>query len=411
MQRYTTMMVALLVLTVAACGDDETADTANNGTNNGPANNGANNGPANNGANNGPANNGANNGPANNGANNGVRTVERGMGWVEYIPGGDTICSRGTEYAYFVNEGTSGNVIVDFWGGGACWNELTCSVADAIFNPDVEQLRSLVGQVAVGIYDRENPDNPFKDWTHVVVPYCTGDVHWGDSTQTYAAGTPQEVTIQHRGATNARTALQYVYDNHPEPESVFVTGCSAGGYGSIVWGAHLMEHYPEAKVVQMSDSAAGVITDSFFQDSFPKWNALPALPDWIPGWDPNEVDIFALQLADLYTVFGNYYPNRIVAQYNTAFDENQTFYFKAMGGTDAEAWSEQMYAQMEKAEAGAPNFHAFIAPGEVHCIIVSDDFYTVESKGVKLVDWVDGLIAGGDDIESVYCEDCGAPGN
>jgi hypothetical protein len=335
--------------------------------------------------------------------------VEHPDGWVEYIPGGDTLCSRGTEFAYFVNEGSSNNVIVDFWGGGACWDEFTCSVADAIFSPDVEQLRGLVGTVASGIYDRDNPENPFRDWTHVLVPYCTGDVHWGDATMTYGEGTDAEVTIHHRGAANSRSALRWVYENRSSPDNIFVTGCSAGGYGSIMWSAHIMERYPEAKVVQMSDCAAGVITDSFFEDSFPRWNAIPNFPDWIPGWDPNELNYLDLELADIYTVFGNHYPNHIVSEYNTAFDDNQTFYFQAMGGGDARAWSEKMYAHVAKAEEGAENYHAFIAPGERHCIILFNEFYTVESNGVRLVDWINGLIAGGDDIESVYCEDCGAP--
>src|SRR5688572_7686148 len=46
-------------------------------------------------------------------------------GWNEFIPGGETICSRGTEYAYWVRPGTQNKVIIDFIGGGACWDEFT----------------------------------------------------------------------------------------------------------------------------------------------------------------------------------------------------------------------------------------------------------------------------------------------
>ena len=28
-----------------------------------------------------------------------------------------------------------------------------------------------------GFLDTANPDNPFKDWTIVYVPYCTGDLN------------------------------------------------------------------------------------------------------------------------------------------------------------------------------------------------------------------------------------------
>src|SRR5687768_15826477 len=56
-------------------------------------------------------------------------------GWTEFLPGGETICSRGTPYAYYVRPGTVNRVVIDFIGGGACWNQLTCSVANQIFEP------------------------------------------------------------------------------------------------------------------------------------------------------------------------------------------------------------------------------------------------------------------------------------
>ena len=63
-------------------------------------------------------------------------------------------------------------VILEFQGGGACWDDVTCSVADAVFSADIEDTRSAVGLYRQGIYDHDNPDNPFKGWTHVMVPYC-----------------------------------------------------------------------------------------------------------------------------------------------------------------------------------------------------------------------------------------------
>ena len=53
--------------------------------------------------------------------------------WTELLPGGDTICSRGDEFAFFVHPGTSNRVVVDFIGGGACWSEDTCAFATAIW--------------------------------------------------------------------------------------------------------------------------------------------------------------------------------------------------------------------------------------------------------------------------------------
>ena len=132
--------------------------------------------------------------------------IERENGWLEIRPGGETICSRGTDYAYFVRPGKTDKVLVEFQGGGACWNPTTCSIAGAIFSEDVEDTRAVVGLYQGGIYDHNNPDNPFQNWTHVFIPYCTGDVHWGNNVEVYTTDS-SEFTIHHKGYANALSAM------------------------------------------------------------------------------------------------------------------------------------------------------------------------------------------------------------
>jgi hypothetical protein len=323
-------------------------------------------------------------------------TLPEGLqpGWNEIATGGDTICSRGTEYAFFVRPGTVNKVVIDFIGGGACWNELTCGVADAIFNPDIENVRAAIAANSpAGMYDHDNADNPFKDWYHVILPYCTGDIHWGDNVKTYGSG-DTEVTINHKGAVNTRAVLDWVYDNFSAPEDVFVTGCSAGAYGSIMWAPHVAEHYPASRLMQFGDSGAGIITQKFFEESFPSWNAESAFPTWIDALNPKNVNLLDLSLSDLYSGVANHYPSNQFSEYNTAFDENQTFYFTVMGGSGAAEWSEKMFASIDKIQASTPTFSSFIAPGEQHCIVLFDNFYTVNTGGVRLVEWLNTMVNG-----------------
>jgi len=329
-------------------------------------------------------------------------------GWTEFLPGGDTICSRGTEFAYFVRPGTVNKVIVDFIGGGACWNSTTCSVADAIFNADVENIREAIAADDPRGFYEDRPDNPFRDWYHVIVPYCTGDVHWGDNIATYGEG-ENAFTINHKGAVNTRTVLGWVYDNFSAPEQILVTGCSAGSYGSAMWAPHIMNHYPDTHVIQFGDSGAGVITQSFFEESFPSWNAEPTFPDWIDAFDLDRVNLLDLELADLYVGTANHYPQNIMSQYNSAFDDNQVFYFQAMGGGSAQDWSQQMFASIDEIEGRADTFVSFIPSGEQHCILGFDNFYSVNVGDEKLVDWLSDLV---DDksVGSYACsDDCSAP--
>ncbi|WP_438008066.1 pectin acetylesterase-family hydrolase [Sorangium sp. So ce321] len=325
-------------------------------------------------------------------------------GWNTIEPGGETTCSRGAPFKYFVRPGTVNRLIVEFRGGGACWSQTTCSVAGALFQETVTEDAAVVNQQgATGIYDHENPDNPFRDWHHVYIPYCTGDIHWGDNTATYGEG-DQAVTIQHKGAVNVRAALGWIYENVPAPEKIFVTGCSAGAYGSILWSAHLREHYKGASVVQFADSGAGIITDSFFKDSFPSWKPQGAYPAWITGLDAAEL----ARLSVLYEAIGDHYPDMRLSQYNTVYDDDQSFFFKAMGGGDAQAWSDAMRASVADIEASTENFSSFLAPGSAHCILWRPEFYTVESGGTRLVRWLDSLV-NGEAPPSVACDACGSP--
>ena len=47
-------------------------------------------------------------------------------GWNVIEPGGDTVCSDGTPYKFFVRPGAADKLMVYFQGGGACWTGGTC---------------------------------------------------------------------------------------------------------------------------------------------------------------------------------------------------------------------------------------------------------------------------------------------
>jgi hypothetical protein len=332
--------------------------------------------------------------------------ITRADGWLEVRPGGETLCSRGTDYAYFVRPGDPEKVVVEFQGGGACWDDVTCSVAGAIFSEDIEDTRGAVGLYRQGIYDHDNPDNPFAGWTHVMVPYCTGDVHWGNADTDYGSG-EDKFTIHHRGYVNALSAIGWVQNELPDPTKIAVTGCSAGGYGSIVWSAWMMENYPEAKVLQFSDSAAGIITDQFFADSFPQWGVDKAFPAWIPELDLSIIDYMDLELGDVYEIIGNHYPQNRISQYNTLQDKTQVFYYEAMNGAGGgTGWTERMADSVFKIKEATPNFNMYMAGGDVHCTIPIGDFYTREVNGVRLVDWLSDYMEDDEAPEDVVCEDC-----
>ena len=71
-----------------------------------------------------------------------LSTLPQGV-WEEMRPAGETRCSRGSPYAFFVRPGRSDRVILEFMGGGACWSAKTCGLQKATFRENVEDLRTL----------------------------------------------------------------------------------------------------------------------------------------------------------------------------------------------------------------------------------------------------------------------------
>ncbi len=328
-------------------------------------------------------------------------------GWNIIEPGGETTCARGDPFRYAVRPGTSDRIVVEWIGGGACWDELTCGYADAIFSDNTDWMLDIEGEVPVGIYDHQSDANPLADAHHIVIPYCTGDVHWGNASVVYGEGTSNEVPIEHKGKVNTETVLDWISENYNSPSQVVATGCSAGAYGSILWSAHLADRFPSAQVVQFGDAGAGIVTDAWFAESFPSWNATEAFPAHIPSLDPARNNVEEQDTAYLYSQIAAFYPEHRFSQFHAYADSTQVFYYQAMGGGDASEWTAQMLASMDTIEEAVPNFSSYVAGGDRHCIIGSNDFYTLDTDGTPIVDWVDALV-NSDGVDTVRCTGCDA---
>jgi hypothetical protein len=336
-------------------------------------------------------------------------TPSLSAGWTKIEPGGDTICATGTPYAFFVHPGTVNRLVVYFEGGGTCWNDITCSDPGPNFSATVSEAHNPANHPQ-GMFELDNPDNPFKDWFQVYVPSCTGDAHLGNATATYHWG-GKEYTINYKGFVNASAVLNWIQAGFSEPEKLFVAGCSAGVSGSAYGAAYIHALYPDVPLYQLGDSGVNLMGDDFLQNIAQTWGVVQNLPDWIPAL---QVPVTELQVPKAYTALANYYASDRWAQYNTAHDDLQTMAYLLMGGTGQD-WSQLMMTSIDEIQDATTNFEAYTAPGVIHCITPLDIFYTREVNGVKFVDWLDAMV-NDQAWNSVKCTDCetdpeaGSPG-
>jgi len=165
------------------------------------------------------------------------------------LPG--TLCGNGSQYKFFVYDNpTSNNLLLYFEGGGACWDYESCSGRLGILGaanrnglPDdyiegtlPKFVAPLVNGADPGIPLRSRTDLITKGWDVVYMPYCTGDVHVGNSVTTYVDPTGQEPPLvwYHNGYNNTIAALGELATRFPNINKLLVSGFSAGGVATGV---------------------------------------------------------------------------------------------------------------------------------------------------------------------------------
>lgn len=326
--------------------------------------------------------------------------------WTRIRPGGDTICSNGDPYSFFVRpaDQPSEDLLIHFQGGGACWFGENCDLAsEPTYDPSVGAGDNPRRSPA-GIFDFENSSNPFQNYNAVMVPYCTGDVHIGNVDRTYTVNEGEddahEVTIHHRGFVNAMTVLDWTFTNIENPDTVFVTGCSAGSIPSPLYTQFVAEAYPNAHIEQLGDAAGGYRNQELASVVFEAWGTQGILPE-----NYAEIPIDELNFEAFYRQSTTLLPDITFTQYNAANDLVQQM-FLILGGMSDVNLHELLQANFADIEAGdSDNFFSFTAGGDGHCVTVTPEFYTVAVNGMPFVEWVRALAAD-EPVETVSCTDC-----
>ena len=329
------------------------------------------------------------------------------------------VCMNGSPYHYFVKRGTVNKLLVYYQGGGACWEQLTCSipVCDDSVNPaGGDNPNNQSGVFA----DRNNPANPFRDWNIVFVSYCSCDIHFGDAAQDYP------LHVEHRGYQNSRVVEKFAREHFVNPEVVFVTGSSAGAYGAW-FNAPLHEGvWPASRFHVLADAGNGVITQDFLDNFFPNWNFEANLPADFP--ELREVLDNGSGIPGYTEVVANAFPRTNWAHYSAAYDGSfggQSGFYNLMLNDNNPAFAlswwqascafnDVMRTQAIATYAAVPdNYRYYIGTGSRHTMWGSNKVYNDTTGGVPtIVDWVNAMLAsepGASDPgwTNVECSNCG----
>jgi hypothetical protein len=163
------------------------------------------------------------------------------------IPGAK--CGNGDDYEIFYKAGNTDKLLIEFMGGGACWDENSC------FRILHAWIKPIPNIKLFSVFTSKNEkSNPYIDHTVVYFPYCTGDVHIGDHISNYAGK-----KVYHYGKRNVLLGLKYLQDmqkvKFKNVNDVTVWGASAGAIATLFYSKDIAKLIgPEAKKTMIVDS-------------------------------------------------------------------------------------------------------------------------------------------------------------
>lgn len=328
--------------------------------------------------------------------------------WTAVLPGGETACAGDSEYRFFVRHADPERLLVYFAGGGACWNAKTCNPETDGFRsiPPVDHPAQADRSLARGIFNLENPQNPFLDYSMVVVPYCTRDVHLGDRKASYTLekddGEQHAFIVAHRGQANVAAVRDWIHKHIKAPEQIFVAGLSAGAVGLPFHADRLARQFPDTRVIGLGVGAAAYKHTAMPGVEEERWGLAEVLRRH-DGWE----DFGPIGTNTLYRTAAGSAPNLELYQIDFAHDDRQRHWMRAAGTPQADVL-EFIRGNRRAIERESQRFRWFTLGGYEHSLLGFPKFYVYRTGDYSVRDWV-ADIASEKSVPSVGCKLCERP--
>ncbi len=297
--------------------------------------------------------------------------------WIDFP---DSVCDEGTPTGLGINPGSGKNLLVFLNGGGACWDYTTCFQLNTSAHGPFQkaQFDGVKGAVTGSILDR-TANNPFKDFTLVFIPYCTGDVHSGDNVATY-----KDKQVHHQGRKNLKAFLSRLAATYPSPDKLVVSGSSAGGFGSAL-NYDLFRHYFPQKNGEsylLDDSGPAMKDDaipSFLRAAwYASWGLSASLGQLCPACTDD--------MSAVVPIVSAKYPKDRLSLLSYTQDQTIRGFFMLT----AEAFQADLYDLAKTVLDPLPNLHYFFKTGTNHTFLGHPAGQT--SQGVDLQVWLGQMV-------------------
>ena len=314
--------------------------------------------------------------------------------WYRITPEG-TKSSDGSEWHGLIRLGTENKVVVYFFGGGVSITGET-SEGGKEFYATTASIQDFVASGGIG---SDTEANPFKDWTFLVLPYATGDFHSGTGEYHYTDG-GKEKTVYHNGYNNyaafIETAKQYV----GEPDTLLITGFSAGGFATSLLADDVIDRFPSAENITVCVDSSLLLYDGWHETAVNLWQSPKEISDRL-----TTNNLVLDSLTALYNKRGNTvkilfdcsYRDDTLMQYQSYISTGKMDQTKALG----DQFQKDLAKMVADLQENIPGVGIYIwnysedaeTHNTQHTIISSNVFDALED-GVSVADWICAAVNG-----------------
>lgn len=182
--------------------------------------------------------------------------------------------SDGSEWHGIFRKGSENKVVVYFFGGGVSITGET-SEGGTDFFATTMAAQDFVAQGGIGSMADENP---FRDWTFIVIPYASGDFHTGTGEYHYIQNGKEKV-VYHNGYNNYSAFIEEIKEYVGEPDTLLVTGFSAGGFATSLLADDVIDRFPTAQNITVCVDSSLLLYDGWHDTAVNLWQSPKEISD------------------------------------------------------------------------------------------------------------------------------------
>lgn len=322
--------------------------------------------------------------------------------WYQVTPD-DAIASDGSEWHGIFRKGSENKVIVYFFGGGVSITGETSEGGTDFF------ATTMMGQdfVAQGGIGSTIDENPFKDWTFIVIPYASGDFHAGTGEYHYAENGKEKV-VYHNGYNNYTSYMNIVKEYIEEPDTLLITGFSAGGFATSLLADDVIEHFPEAENITVCVDSSLILYDGWHESAVNLWKTPQEISDRL-----TTDNIVLDSLTALYKkrgdsvkiLFDCSYRDDTLLQYQSYIDNGRMDNTKELG----DKFQIDLKEMVEGLQTNIPSVGIYIwdygkdeETGNTQHTIISSNVFDKLGNDISVCEWIYKAVNG--DVQTIGLE-------